>query len=625
MQENLKLLHLPTVDASKLSSVGEFYRKVGKIETDYGIKLEFNENARWRPGSYERLKGQVVKALFPHWDKPKGANTIKRLVKTDSYQTGRLGNRLIQIDDELRTFRRNKQVLDKQKASEEGMKLMREYFNQINQHVDGVEVSITSLPYIAHKRRSWEDRARSSFNNIWENAWDSPILPVIDCNGHILDYQVGKANVLNSFALYDSNTNPQRWFVNIIIPIKDIDIEYYMSSPRDGEGNSPAISIDYGNLTVCFTVPLYDAVLNYKAIKDNANQEFPDDMDRLSNRLSTRYITNHTYTFPNIFTLQHPYVSSRGGFNTYGQGNTCFGDFVGEVNFYICTGMMGPLKAILHKWARTYYLGNTNPLNATTYHKLGLPKEWNEVVSSRMSVDLDVCRRAVREDAIKVEDLLENYCSNCQLTEKTENRGICSYYQSLIASPIIVPKDLDVYILEVIEQYKVPEKPDKWNDENITVLMHKVGERIINILHHAGDVSDTIHVTNEILRILMIEDCGRGNVKWTSLIGNIKQIISDLSAPEEEMDIFNIALNIYYLVRHAARMYWLVTLRNTNPMLWDELHEQEFADVFIAERKIPIASIKMASNHHAIARNLEPQVEYFDVLSRALSLNIPFN
>jgi hypothetical protein len=155
--------------------------------------------------------------------------------------------------------------------------------------------------------------------------------------------------------------------------------------------------------------------------------------------------------------------------------------------------------------------------------------------------------------------------------------------------------------------------------------MHKVGERIINILHHVGDVSDTIHVTNEILRILMIEDCGRGNVKWISLLGNIKQIISDLSAPEEEMDIFNIALNIYYLIRHSARMYWLVTLRNTNPMLWDELHEQEFADVFIAERKIPIASIKMASNHHAIARNLEPQVEYFDVLSRALSLNIPFN
>ena len=99
MQEQLKLLQIPNVDTSRLSSVGEFRRFVREIERRWNINLEFNDNARWRPGSYERLKGQVTNALFPHWSKPKGANTIRRLTRSSHYNCNQLSNDLIAIEN----------------------------------------------------------------------------------------------------------------------------------------------------------------------------------------------------------------------------------------------------------------------------------------------------------------------------------------------------------------------------------------------------------------------------------------------------------------------------------------------------------------------------------------------
>ena len=81
MQERINFKSMPNIDTKRLSNIEPFLRQVERFTERYGIKLEFNENARWRPGSYERLKGQIVRSLFPHWEKPKGANTIKHYLK----------------------------------------------------------------------------------------------------------------------------------------------------------------------------------------------------------------------------------------------------------------------------------------------------------------------------------------------------------------------------------------------------------------------------------------------------------------------------------------------------------------------------------------------------------------
>ena len=116
MQEQFNFLSIPKLDTAKLSTIGDFYRTLERIESVWDIKLEFNDNARWKPGSYERLKQQVIHALFPHWEKPKGANTIKKLTRSHHYDVTRLRTDLLKIDDELRRFRANKETLDPEDA-----------------------------------------------------------------------------------------------------------------------------------------------------------------------------------------------------------------------------------------------------------------------------------------------------------------------------------------------------------------------------------------------------------------------------------------------------------------------------------------------------------------------------
>ena len=154
MQTELRLFQIPDIDTSILSGVGEFQDRIDTFERYWGMKLEFSPNARWRPGSYERLKGQVVKSLFPHWSKPKGANTIRRLTKHCNYTVGNLQKELIGIDDELRTFRNNKIYLEGGKAAEEGRELLDELMGNYSKKVSDVYVDITSVPYWNRNRRT---------------------------------------------------------------------------------------------------------------------------------------------------------------------------------------------------------------------------------------------------------------------------------------------------------------------------------------------------------------------------------------------------------------------------------------------------------------------------------------
>ena len=84
------ILEMPNVQANMLSEIGDFQEKVSQFQDKWNINLEFNENARWRPGSYERLKQQVVDALFPQWQKPKGANNISKLTNFNRWNASEL-------------------------------------------------------------------------------------------------------------------------------------------------------------------------------------------------------------------------------------------------------------------------------------------------------------------------------------------------------------------------------------------------------------------------------------------------------------------------------------------------------------------------------------------------------
>ena len=338
MQTELRLFQIPDIDTSVLSGIGEFHDRIDKFERFWNMKLEFSPNARWLPGSYERLKGQVVKSLFPNWEKPRGANTIRKLTRYDNYTLGNLQKSLIEIDDELRNFRNNKIYLKGGKAAEEGKEILLELMDNYSKAVPGVYVDITSVPYWCKTHY---------YNGIATSV--RPIVPSIDFEGTLPNPLVGYHQRAHSAKLVkermdqtSASKDPKRWYINI--SLRDITMHYWK---RSDEKESLA-DIPWGDLYVGFTIPIYDLVMNFRRLRNGVNLN--------KTPLDTSYFSNHTYKFPFIPGIQHPFVhrGKNDQTNSYEWGNTCFGSWRTEVTTALCTGNIAHLKAILVCWSETY-------------------------------------------------------------------------------------------------------------------------------------------------------------------------------------------------------------------------------------------------------------------------------
>ena len=596
MQEQLKLLQIPNVDTSRLSSVGEFRRFVREIERRWNINLEFNDNARWRPGSYERLKGQVTNALFPHWSKPKGANTIRRLTRNNHYHCNQLSNDLIAIDDRLKTFRASKQTLDEKLAAEEGQELLTEFVTELTRPINGVTVEITPLPYFGRSRRS-NDRGP---DEIYESSWDNPLHPTYDCDGQLLTYNISANQVQEKYRVYNLNTNPKRWFINISIPLKDIVLEY----KRRNDEDEVIATTPYGSLVVCFTVPLYDAVMNYRIIKNC--QGLNENM--IENKLHTGYYSNHTFSFPHINIIQHPFVHSGNRRYSYQWGNTCFGDYRAQVSMALSTGMMGHLKVILEDWCKIYYLDGTSPLNQVEFHHLGLPSEWSQWVAERVNTNPERCSAAVREGLDK-EILMNNHCSNCQLRESR-----CNYWSSLTREPIEMPLGIKVELDTLTDS--LPGIPLHYSTVRAKSIILTMSEKLWNIC----SVPSNDYVT-EVLRLFRVTDMGNGNMLWDTFRGFINNLQRDMMAPEEQMDIHQLARRMYKIFRYCERIYWEYSICYDEE-LWENVGERTFHNLSSAEADLPIADYRMMVNTYRTQQNMEPYEEYLDMLDRVHLTNL---
>ena len=590
MQEQLKLLQIPNVDTSRLSTVGEFRRFVREIERRWNINLEFNDNARWRPGSYERLKGQVTNALFPHWSKPKGANTIRRLTRSSHYSCNQLSNDLIAIDDKLKTFRTNKQTLDEKLAAEEGQELLTEFVTELTRPIDGVTIEITPLPYFARVRRS-NNRGP---DEIYESSWDNPLHPAYDCDGRLLMYNISANEVQEKYRVYNFNTNPKRWFINISIPLNDIVLEY-KSRNTDDEIRA---TTPYGSLVVCFTVPLYDAVMNYRIIKNCQGLT----EGQMENKLHTRYYSNHTFTYPFVNSIQHPFVHSGNRRYSYQWGNTCFGDYRAQVSMALSTGMMGHLKGILKDWCKTYYLDGTSPLNQVEYHHLGLPNEWSQWVAERVNTNPELCSSAVR-NGMDIEILMDNHCNNCQLRASR-----CNYWSSLTREPIEMPSSVKAELNSFTDS--LPGVPLHYPVIQAKSIILTMCEKLWNICSVHSD--DYVVST---LRLFCVADMGNGNMKWETFTGFINNLQRDMMAPEEEMDIEQLARRMYKIFRYCERIYWEYSI-GYDEELWETVGETMFHNLSSAETDLPVADYRMMVNTHRAQQNMEPYEEYLDMLNR---------
>ena len=164
-----------------------------------------------------------MKSLFPNWEKPRGANTIKKLTRYDNYTLGNLQKSLIEIDDELRSFRNNKIYLEGGKAAVEGKEILLELMDNYSKAVPGVYVDITSVPYWCKSHY---------YNGIATSV--RPIVPSIDFEGTLPNPLVGYHRRAHSAKLVkermaqtSASKDPKRWYINIIVSLRDITMRYW--------------------------------------------------------------------------------------------------------------------------------------------------------------------------------------------------------------------------------------------------------------------------------------------------------------------------------------------------------------------------------------------------------------
>jgi len=600
MQESLKLIQIPKVDTSRLSRVGEFRRIVERIERKHNLNLEFNNNARWRPGSYERLKEQVTHSLFPHWSKPKGANTIRRLTKHHSYQCTQLASDLIMIDDELKGFRNAKQSLDSEKATLEGQMLLTEYMNEVTRPIPNTSVEITSLPYFAKKRRSNE--CHHVDGGLFEYTWDNPLHPEYDRVGELVKYNISRSKLEELYKVYNLNTNPQRWYINIIIPLEDVDIDYYIKT----EDSGIVCTNPYGGLVVCFTIPLYDAILGYRQIK-MSNPKI-ENQHTVYRRLNLKYLCNHTFKFPYMSSIKHPFIQS-GGRYSYDLGNTCFGDFKEDIVMALFCGMIGPLKAILTKWASTYYLGNTSPLNQTEYHHIGMPKEWKgTAIPDYMGTNISICRDTVR-NGVSQEQMLARFCSKCALSEKNDTRDVCEYYLRLSKEPIAVPPQYLAALDAVIEQQGLPGLAYVSKTQQFKAIIQTKAIAMWNIVTSGIDSS-----TRDFTSLWKTPDMGAGNCDWAIFEDTCTNFSRNVLEYTDHHNSEGLARDAYLIYRYCERIYWLDSLGSYDGEMRDNIEDEYYDTINKAEELRPVLDYRSMVNTHRLSTNQTLYPEYLDIL-----------
>ena len=581
MQEKLNLIQLPKIDTAKFSFIGEFNRQVARFERDFNISLEFNENARWRPGSYERLKTQMISSLFKHWSTPKGANTIRKLTNYDSYQLKGFRRRLINIDDKLKQFRANKQTLNEDKAVKEGNESYKEYMDLLLKPVDGVKVEITPLPWFSTRRRPTHDEMFP-----WMAEWDRPSNPIIKGFDTLRNFGMTNATYENRLRVYGGSTDPKRWFINVVIPINDVEVEYKNRSDETVWTNP------YGDLVVCFTIPIYDVINNYRKIKAGETADY---------KLNTDYYSNHVYKNPIIPTLEHPFVQKSDRYGSYGWGNACFGEFNKEVVLSLSTGNLSLLKTVLSFWATVYPLEGTNPLNTPETHHLGKPKEWTERIANFIATNPQRCMQTVQEGYLDAIDILEDYCSNCDLMDN------CDISKKLSNTPTTIPAE----ILSIIRKEHIGNwAPGCISNETPYGRYQDAFTNVSTMIwNHLATGNDSVA---ELFAATGVLDCGAGFIDIAFFHGLINKIYNDMIAPEEEMDILGLSKSIYELTLGIERIYWTGKLNHYHPEVYDNcLDKSKALDIYQAEEKLPLSNIRQTVNTYSMAQHGVLETEFY--------------
>lgn len=260
MQEELKFLHKPEIDYEKLSNVAEYFDKLMQFNDKYGMNLEYTPKARWKPGTYDKIKKKFVEIEHPQWTRKRGANNLRKLFEHNEWNARNFRDALHRLDDMMAQYRYNGQMLVDGDTLEQGKALIDEVYNSLSNKFPNIDVEVTPFPYW---NKSWYDDG-------W--SWDKPFVPhLAECN--VLDFDndgdIGDTFMFDDKAESWKTTNPRNWWVNIVFKLNDVNLRVYLKAD-DGETDSNLLHTQpYGEILLGLSIPLYDYCLGRRAAYAN--------------------------------------------------------------------------------------------------------------------------------------------------------------------------------------------------------------------------------------------------------------------------------------------------------------------------------------------------------------------
>ena len=348
----------------KMSDIGEFFTLLDDLNSRYETDLEVYESAKWKHGTYNKIKKVIAEVTFPQWNRKRGANRIWKLFDRQRWRLENFQESITRLDRKLAKYRYNGINLKNEESIEEGktfVKLIQDSIENIKN--PNISAEITNEPWFTQKD-----------NNSMPHQYIGSF-PQVDVDGNIdrLLYSNGLVNV--------NEINPANWYLNIKFDLRNIILE--ASTDRT------SAKIPFGDMYVLFTFPftiLYQANCS-KYITSNASDS----------------IKQWSYVYPYFDGARHPFVSTSGNrrykkqpnsygqLRTYSMGNTCFGDLHSDIIKLISSGRFDEALLFLNQWASCYPLTGTSPLNQINTSMIGLDINFPQEIKERILCDTFVC------------------------------------------------------------------------------------------------------------------------------------------------------------------------------------------------------------------------------------------
>lgn len=377
------LIHIPPVDTSLLSPANDFLEELRDFNHTWDTDLEIQPSSRWAQGTYDKLKELSIAVTFPKMHARKQISTI---FQPNTWNVDRIGCQVRALDNRLKDFRRQGiRFFDDNDGV--GKKSIETLINNLNDSIaynSDIKVEITMEAWFGGK---------------------APTYPVLDRDGNV-EYHENPAQ--QAFLKDRDELNPEHWYINIAIPLKDVSLNMM-------DGDKLDYASKYGDLVVAQTINLKDAIMLSRIYNNGKGYQ---------GRLDSVF-RGYTYQLPKYQIFRHPFVCYRPGHKVadsaheYGTGNTCFGSFEQNILPHLALGNVAHAIHSLRMWASHYPRHNVSPLNRYYKSVFGKPLE---IKTEQWNINPELCKEQVADypEQLSQDVFIEKMCKNCTLMEKCD-------------------------------------------------------------------------------------------------------------------------------------------------------------------------------------------------------------